>query len=914
VIGHELVHAFQYDISGLGRAGAGLDAAAQRYQVPSWFTEGMAEYLSKGPVDPLTAMWLRDAAIRGELPTIERMTMDPRIFPYRWGEALWAYIGGRWGDAAIGQILKLTGDGAPYEEAFERVLNISLDGLTADWHASIRRAYLPMLAERREARETARPVITATRDGGRLNVAPSLSPDGRRVAFISELDDVDAELYVADARTGQVIRRLQKGAALDPHYGSLRFINSAGTWSPDGRRFALSALRGGHDVLVILDVARGARLREIRAAGVGEISTPTWSPDGRSIVFAGIHGGVSDLFLTDLASGETRALTDDRYAELHPAFSPDGGTIAYSTDRGPGTDLDRLAYGPFRLALLELSSGRVTLAPEGEPEPHAGFASKDLDPVWSADGRALFFISNRDGIPNVYRVSLETGETTRVTNLMTGVSGITDVSPALTGARSVDRILFTSYEDGGYNIYSLSGKQELAGTPLPAAVRTAALERAPAAALLPPVPRPSERTFNRVLAYLGDDASGRPEPPTAAGYGVGPYRGRLGLDYLGQPQIGAAIGGPFGGGLYGGVSGIFSDVLGRRTVLGTVQAQGQLDEIGFATAYVNTRDRWNYGGLAERIPYVYGYYQVGADTLSGEVVPTQDLVRARFFDTGLQGYGQYPFSMVKRVEFSAGVRQIARDFQLYRILLDPATYAPVDQRVEKIRGYSLTMAQATAALVYDDALFGYTSPFAGQRYRFQVTPTVGQLSFTEVLADYRRYLFVRPVTLAVQAMHFGRYGRDSEGVVDDQRVFYDQYLGQPWYVRGYYSAYNDCAKANGGGAACDLLPLLFGSRVAVAKAELRFPLVRTLVLGSAMGVPPVEGFGFVDAGVAWSDGVTPALRAARATDAAEHGVLSSAGVGARVNVFGYLVLEADYVRPLTLERGWRWELNFLPGF
>jgi hypothetical protein len=100
VLGHELVHAFQYDISGLGRAGGGLEAAARRYQVPLWFTEGMAEYLSVGPVDPHTSMWVRDAALQGSIPSIEQMTNDPRVFPYRWGQALWAYIGGRWGDAS----------------------------------------------------------------------------------------------------------------------------------------------------------------------------------------------------------------------------------------------------------------------------------------------------------------------------------------------------------------------------------------------------------------------------------------------------------------------------------------------------------------------------------------------------------------------------------------------------------------------------------------------------------------------------------------------------------------------------------------------------------------------------------------------------------------------------------------------
>src|SRR5687768_12714661 len=181
VLGHELVHAFQYDISGLGRAGGGIEAAARRFNVPGWFIEGMAEYLSVGPMDPLTAIWLRNAALSGDMPTIDELTYDQNIFPYRYGHALWAYIGGRWGDATIGQILTLAGQGVRFDETFEQVLKISLDDLSDDWHAAIRRGYLPQLANRREAREIALPLITENRDGGRLNVAPVLSPDGRWV-------------------------------------------------------------------------------------------------------------------------------------------------------------------------------------------------------------------------------------------------------------------------------------------------------------------------------------------------------------------------------------------------------------------------------------------------------------------------------------------------------------------------------------------------------------------------------------------------------------------------------------------------------------------------------------------------------------------------------------------------------------
>ena len=104
VLGHELVHAFQYDITNTnvssGNAGA--------LNLPLWFIEGMAEYLSIGPVDAHTAMWMREAARREKLPEIDKLD-DPRYFPYRYGHALWAYIGGRFGDEVIGDMLRAGG-------------------------------------------------------------------------------------------------------------------------------------------------------------------------------------------------------------------------------------------------------------------------------------------------------------------------------------------------------------------------------------------------------------------------------------------------------------------------------------------------------------------------------------------------------------------------------------------------------------------------------------------------------------------------------------------------------------------------------------------------------------------------------------------------------------------------------------
>ena len=89
------------------KAGAPPSAA----NLPLWFIEGMAEYLSLGPVAPLTAMWMRGAVqdtARDSLPTYRQLD-DPRYFPYRYGQALLAYVGGTYGDDRIGELLRDAG-------------------------------------------------------------------------------------------------------------------------------------------------------------------------------------------------------------------------------------------------------------------------------------------------------------------------------------------------------------------------------------------------------------------------------------------------------------------------------------------------------------------------------------------------------------------------------------------------------------------------------------------------------------------------------------------------------------------------------------------------------------------------------------------------------------------------------------
>jgi hypothetical protein len=187
---------------------------------PLWFVEGMAEYLSLGPVDSQTAMWMRDAALREKLPAIRDLD-SPEYFPYRWGHAFWAYVGAKYGDRTVASLIRSAANPRIDLEGLARQLGTDADTLTANWHAAIMQSVRDLIDRDSSVASQPRLVVGPDNGGGRLNVGPRVSPDGRKVAFFSERDRFSVELFLADVETGRIERKLLK-TATDPH-DSLRF-------------------------------------------------------------------------------------------------------------------------------------------------------------------------------------------------------------------------------------------------------------------------------------------------------------------------------------------------------------------------------------------------------------------------------------------------------------------------------------------------------------------------------------------------------------------------------------------------------------------------------------------------------------------------------------------------------------------
>jgi hypothetical protein len=387
---------------------------------------------------------------------------------------------------------------------------------------------------------------------------------------------------------------------------------------------------------------------------------------------------------------------------------------------------------------------------------------------------------------------------------------------------------------------------------------------------------------------------------------VTPYKARLSLDLIAQPNVAVAAD-RFGTYIGGGITLFWSDMLGDHNLVTQAQINGRVQDFAGLVAYQNRRRRWNWTVAAQRIPYVTGALAAYCDNVGGQPVYVEEVERFRQTDTQLSGVIAYPFNRSRRFEISTGVEHIGFSHELERRAFFENGTLAFDSTINFPTADGLTLGVGSAALVHDNSFFGATSPLLGDRWRLEVAPTVGSLQFVTALADYRRYVMpVRPFTLAGRVLHLGRYGRDA----DDARM-YPMFLGYPSLVRGYDVGSFDASECDNATSTCPVFEQLLGSRVLIGNVELRFPPFGLLGLGGGYyGILPVEAALFYDAGVAWT-----ASEGAQLFGNGSRQLVTSAGVSLRMNLIGYAIGQVDFVHPFDRPaKNWMVRFSLTPGF
>ena len=928
VLTHEMTHQFQFDIFARGRAGGGI-AQLSQVNPPLWFMEGMAEYLSLGPDYPRSFTVMRDAAINGDLPTIVKMNEQPdRYDPYRFGQPLWAYIAGRFGDEIIGAIMADV-PSMGVERAFKRETGESLEDLGDEWKEAMQIKYLPMVAELQRPRHFAKPLLSQKRTGGQVFLAPALSPDGKYIAFLSNGNflrgQVFIDLWLGDAKTGKRLARLVK-STFDPNYQEVGILYSQSAFSPDGKLLAFAALGGGQEVLYLLDVKRRKRIKKIELPLDGIVG-PSWSPDGKHLVFTGNKGGITDLYTVDADGRNLTQLTHDEYADMQPQWSPDGTMIAFATDQSAGADLANLRFPHWQIAIYHIDGGTVELIP--------GQDGLNINPMWAPDSKSIAFVSDRTGGQNIYLYDLAQKQHFQLTNVVGGVISLTEFSPAITWSHGDDKLAFTYLENGEYTVWTIDNPRLLKRKPFVPETATqmvalrsdssAAAKRARTDSVAPDTLSASyyrSGTTFRSSSALSDSGprtetrvsvaaildSGAVRLPDTTQFKQYKYHIRFSPDFVARPTVGYSRDN-FGNGVFGGTAISLSDMVGNNHLAFALSINGRLKDAQGLAAYTNLSHRLQYVVGYSQSPFYFGQGAQLLDDGNGGFI--EQAVIARYLSREAFAVGIYPLDRFTRVELGLTLADLERSFLVFTTPLNALGQQTNNTTQREVAASSKYYVEPSLSFVSDNTLFGYTGPIYGRRYRFGVTPAIGQFQWIGLLADYRRYdaILFSYLTIATRLTANLSYGRDADSL--------QKYLGYSDLIRGYDNQSFAITNANcpADVANAQRCNRLLGSKVAFGNVELRFPLVRGGLAG-VIPLPPIEGAFFYDAGTAWFSGQKVEFkRDSQENPANVRSLLTSYGFGVRVNLFNYVILRWDYAIPKDSPgRKGFWQFSLYPTF
>jgi len=838
VLVHELVHAFQFDILTGGQGANTLG----RIDIPLWFIEGMAEYLSVG-MDNITRSWVRDGLINNKLLTISQLSNSFDIRVYRLGEAVWYYVGETYGKKKIGQILKTAVRLGAAEAAFVAQIGMNFEKLTQVWKKAMRKLALPSNETLNTPVQIAQQVTKQTSYYHRMNVVPAISPDGKMIAYVANKNLTDEIYLLRQREDGKFVDRAVVKGGSSKNFESLRFLETSINWSPDSRWIAFVSKVGRDDAIYIMDPLKRKVVHKLVFKHLNGLLSPSFSPTGDQLVFVGISGGISDLYIADLDGRNLRRLTQNRFAEFDPQWSPDGKSIVFVTERGPGSDENRLLFGDYDLGLYSLATGRVRLL--------TNLKGNAINPRWGADSRTIVFVADHQGIPNIYALDLDDQRIIAITSLLNGVVGITENTPAMSLSADGRRLAFSSFWKGGWQIFRaeltepitrlthadevpLNVPGEALATPVG---KTTATVTDADSLWLPAVSEPNDVYSSYSLAKV-DSVELRK------------YSNKLSLE-------GASVGGSIGGffGPVGGAQFLFGDLLGNHNLLVSTALQFDFLRPDVGVAYINQARRLNFGLSGFQSTSRFGTL-VGGGALG--------IVRQTYRGGSL--FAVYPFSRFARVELGAGLINVAQDISVQ-------TFQGGRRGSQSFGLGHLTFAQFSTALVFDNIVFGPAGPMAGSRSRFSVLQTTNDFQSTTLLGDYRRYFKVSSRSVIAYRMLAGTSkGRDAQ-------VFS---IGGPYTYRG--ADFGD----------------LFGTNFLVQNIEYRFPMFPF----APPAYDYLAAAAFVDAAGAWGidvPGLAKSTFQPFSTDGGFHlqDLKLAFGIGARFRL-GYFDLRYDLAWPTNL--------------
>jgi hypothetical protein len=939
VLRHELVHGFHF---GIMRENQGMFSSG--LYIPAWFAEGSAEFLSSGWNNEAD-MFLMDKVIFDHMP-LPGPGLSSGYMAYKGGQSFLYFLATVRSDSVFRAFLHAFRTSKDVSGSIKKIYGKEAEKLGEEWIVQLQQNYWPELGKRTRPDRVARRITSRKKNHSRYNLKPRLSPDGTRCAYFTDAKDY-TRIIIRDVEKNRKIREVhQFGYA--GYFESFHPFRSGICWSPDGTRLAFVTKANGRDQIRILDIERNETDRIIMP-DCEFVRSPDWSADGSALVFTGVTGDRGDLYIYDFSADTSRKCTDDAIYESAPRFSPDGSHIVYhaiAPGIAPFTGAatlhpERMQVHTSDIFVYDLTTDtreNITRSATTN-ETHASFIRED----------SLVFISDRNGINNIYALSLQQPDSARaLTDFIGGCTGL-DYAPR------TNRLVFTLFQQQRWDVWIMDDPLRHMHTSALAPTKWERVRRDPSQSFFRPMPGddstaapagittadtvqvhatadtahdadmlaavdadtlvtfegdspgPTGRTTAAGVdsaatdTVTGDTSAAQPRGATVNGDTASatvacsdslcdtartrPYTLRFSPD---MAALGIGVSYPYG---YGG-SGVLvlSDLLGNHRISLAADLQGNFSNTGYAFgAYELLTYRMD---MADS-----GYY----DSRLFPYYTTDGIVGVKDTKYGGTVSLRYPFSLFSRVDVSVFASTITQNYAI--------DYNENVLYTDTTLSYAIVLPQAQ--YVYDNVVWGITGPVNGIRGKADVlfSPPVSHTrsAFVSSQIDLRTYFHI--MRRYVYAHRVSAGASVPLGDKDITRQFFlggvDNWLYWTLEDKIDLDNYDDFARSSSYSE--QVFPMrgwdflaFAGSRYAVYNTAFRFPFIENISLAwpAAIRIRYINGAIFADVGNAWF-----------AEDEYEYiplpsSVFGGVGFGLRVNL-GMFVLKFD--------RAWKTDFSSLYG-
>lgn len=874
VIHHELTHAIMLR-KFYGRGIQSVITGITRMPIPLWFIEGIAEYQSRFGWDYEADMFIRDAVLNDWLPPIDGLG---GYMYYKGGQSILVYIEETYGKSKVVEFVNKIKQHRDFNRGVKACLGMDVRELSAKWQQWVKNKHWKLADEFQSPTDFAVQMTDREKVGNAINNAPSISPNGDRIAYLSDRSDY-FDLWLMNVYDGKILKRIIKGQRTSK-FEELHWLQSGISWDPTGTFITFGAKANGNDALYVVNTNSGDIVNYFSFPLDG-VYSPTWSPDGSKIAFQGFINGVCDLYYVNYPAGSLIKVTNEIYTDADPAWHPDSKKLLFTSDRGNRTQTND------SILTKEITSHPVNLYDIYSIDTDTKQISKitnstamERTPVWIPNQNAFVYTNNKNGIFNLYKYDFNKKESTPITNVNTGI-----FQPSISKDGS---IAFTSFYKGGYDVYLLSSPfQDKSISSLKKTIfqqsmfdkttSTSNEEIQSDKATTVQTIDPSQFVFDdirnknkRLKDSNTTDKVWEGYADTLPIYVAKNYQVKLTPDLLFASAGFSSFSGFQGMGQI-----MLSDLLGNHVVYISTDLYYDIENTNINAVYFYLPRRIDSGFGVFHNVYFFNYGW------------TRDRSYGSYIEV------QYPISRFLRIDGSMSFLNINRS----RYTLDRDEYVTLQNRHVLI---------PSLALVRDNSVWGYTGPVNGERFRISASwsPDFDQnklnsnrtkwgLDFHTIELDYRKYFRVNREQSFALRLSSGY----SEGK-SPQRFFLGGESNSFTTSRRNDEIVNEIDNVF---FSSQVTPLrgtenfeFSGTRYVLFNSEFRYPLIKVLAFGWPLPAffSNIRGTSFMDVGTTWYQDKFKGSVRTPTDNLRLNDVKMGFGVGARISL-GFALLKYD---------------------